>query len=85
MNWRVGGISDINMDGRADIVWVSASSLVAGNFLLDASGGSSSQLAQLVQAMAGFGGGSGAAESLDTTGLGADASQQSFLATPQHA
>ena len=22
LNWRVGGISDINMDGRADIVWV---------------------------------------------------------------
>src|SRR5262249_60748166 len=72
---------------------VSASSLVAVNFLLDTSGGSSgqpgagssSQLAQLVQGMAGFGGGSGAAESLDSTGLGADTSQQSFLTTPQHA
>jgi len=72
---------------------VSASSLVADNFLLDTSGGSSgqpgagssSQLAQLVQGMAGFGGGNGAAESLNTTGLGADTSQQSFLTTPQHA
>jgi len=37
-----------------------------------------------VQAMAGFGGG-GAADSSNTTPLGADASQQQFLATPQHA
>jgi hypothetical protein len=72
---------------------VSAPSLVADNFLLGTSGGSSgqsgagssSQLAQLVQGMAGFGGGSGAAESLNSTGLGADTSQQSFLTTPQHA
>jgi hypothetical protein len=40
---------------------------------------------QLVQAMAGFGGGSGAADSLNTTPLGADTSQQQFLTTPQHA
>jgi hypothetical protein len=72
---------------------VSASSLIADNFLLDTSGGSlgqlgagsSSQLAQLVQGMAGFGGGSGAAETLNSTGLGADTSQQSFLTTPQDA
>ena len=72
---------------------VAAASLVADNFLLDTSGGSlgqlgggsSSQLAQLVQGMAGFGGGSDAAESLNSTGLGADTSQQSFLTTPQHA
>jgi RTX calcium-binding nonapeptide repeat (4 copies)/FG-GAP-like repeat len=72
---------------------VSASSLVADNFLLDTSGGSSgqpgagssSELAQLVQGMAGFGGGSGAGESLNITGFGADTSQQSFLTTPQHA
>jgi hypothetical protein len=41
--------------------------------------------AQLVQAMAGFGGGSGAGESLNTTPLGADLSQQPLLTTPQHA
>jgi hypothetical protein len=40
---------------------------------------------QLVQAMAGFGGGSGAGESLNTTPLGADTSQQPLLTTPQHA
>jgi myo-inositol-hexaphosphate 3-phosphohydrolase len=40
---------------------------------------------QLVQAMAGFTDGSGAAESLNTPPLGADASQQTLLTTPQHA
>src|SRR5262249_37912158 len=50
-----------------------------------ASIGSSSQVAQLVQAMAGFGGSSGAADGLDTAPLGAETSQQALLATPQHA
>jgi hypothetical protein len=40
---------------------------------------------QLVQAMAGFGGGSGAVESLNAAPLSADPSQQSLLTTPQHA
>jgi hypothetical protein len=62
-----------------------------GGFAIDpptgstASMGDSSQAAQLVQAMAGFGGGSGAAESLNTVLLGADTSQQTLLTTPQHA
>jgi hypothetical protein len=47
--------------------------------------GDSGQAAQLVQAMAGFGGGGGAADSSNTAPLGADPSQQQFLATPQHA
>jgi hypothetical protein len=46
--------------------------------------GSSSQVASLVQAMAGFGG-SGAGESLNTVVLGAETSQQPLLTTPQHA
>ncbi len=51
-----------------------------------ASMGDSSQAAQLGQAMAGFGGGSGAAEPLNTPVLGAaDTSQQALLATSQHA
>jgi hypothetical protein len=41
--------------------------------------------AQLAQAMAGLGGGSGTAESLNITPLGADTSQQQFLTAPQHA
>ena len=40
---------------------------------------------QLVQAMASFGGGSGAADGLNAVSLGADMSQQTFLTTPQHA
>jgi hypothetical protein len=47
--------------------------------------GDSSHVAQLVQAMAGFGGGSGAADGLNAAALAADASQQTLLATPQHA
>ena len=48
------------------------------------SGGQSDSTSQLVQAMAGFGGG-GAADSSNTSPLGADTSQQQFLTTPQHA
>jgi hypothetical protein len=47
------------------------------------SGGQSDSTSQLVQAMAGFGGG-GTGDSSNTTPLGADTSQQ-FLTTPQHA
>ena len=47
-----------------------------------AMGGSTSQL---VQAMAGFGGGGGGADTSNAVPLGADASQQQLLATPQHA
>jgi hypothetical protein len=35
--------------------------------------------------MAGFGGGSGAGEGLNTVALGTDTSQQTLLTTPQHA
>jgi len=45
----------------------------------------SSQAAQLVQAMAGFGGGSGAADDLDIAAFAADAPEQSLLTTPQPA
>ena len=41
--------------------------------------------AQLVQAMAGFTGGRGAAENLNATALSADTSQQPLLTMPQHA
>jgi hypothetical protein len=47
--------------------------------------GSSGSTSQLVQAMAGFGSSSGAAESFHTFALGAETSQQSLLTTPQHA
>jgi hypothetical protein len=41
--------------------------------------------AQLVQAMAGFDGGSAAGEGLNAAPLSADTSQQTLLTTPQHA
>ena len=44
----------------------------------------SGDAAALVQAMAGFGGGNGAADGLNAGLLNADASQQQFLTTPQH-
>ena len=40
---------------------------------------------QLVQAMASFGGGSGAAENLNAAPMGADVPQPTLLTTPQHA
>jgi len=46
------------------------------------SGGQLGSTAQLVQAMAGFGGGNGAADSLNSAPLGADTSQQTLLTTP---
>jgi hypothetical protein len=48
-------------------------------------GSSDSSTSQLVQAMAGFGGGSGAGENLNTVALSAETSQQPLLTTPQHA
>ncbi len=47
--------------------------------------GSSGSASQLVQAMAGFGGGSGAADNLNTVALSAETSQQPLLIPPQHA
>jgi hypothetical protein len=62
-----------------------------GGFAVDpptassASMGGASEVGQLVQAMAGFGGGSGAADGLNTPALGTDTSEQSLLTTPQPA
>jgi len=58
-----------------------------GNKLMDAVTSSNQVVgstAQLVQAMAGFGGGS-AADTLNTVPLGTETSQQPLLTTPQHA
>jgi hypothetical protein len=49
-----------------------------------AAGSLDGSTSQLVQAMAGFGGGSGAGEGLNTAPLSAETSQQPFLTTPQH-
>src|SRR5262249_12941199 len=65
--------------GAALLGWVGLDGSLGG-FAADPPTGSS---AQLVQAMAGFGG-AGAADSFSTA-LGADASQQPLLTTPAHA
>jgi len=52
---------------------------------MGSSEGQPGSTSQLVQAMAGFGGGSGAAVISNTAPLGAETSQQQFLTTPQHA
>jgi hypothetical protein len=54
---------------------------IGGDFNSTTPAGSTSQL---VQAMAGFDGGSGAAGGLNAAPLGTDTSQQSFLTMPQH-
>ena len=54
-----------------------------GGIAIDLSVPSSGSTSQLVQAMAGFGGSSGAADGLNAAPLGADASQQMFLTSPQ--
>ena len=62
-----------------------------GGFAADAPGGSAaamggaSQVGQLVQAMAGFGGGSGAADGLNTLPVPGETSQQPLLTLPAHA
>jgi hypothetical protein len=62
---------------------------IAGHTAGVASGSSDSQLtdstSQLVQAMAGFSGGSGAVDSLNAVSISADPSQQQLLTAPQHA
>jgi hypothetical protein len=59
-----------------------------GGFAVDpaaASVGSSGSTSQLVEAMAGFGGTSGATDNLNAAPLSADTSQQPLLTMPQHA
>jgi len=48
-------------------------------------GATDGSTSQLVQAMAGFGGGSGAGEGLNAAPVSADTAQQPLLTTPQHA
>jgi hypothetical protein len=57
---------------------------IAANPSTPAMGASVGSNSQLVQAMAGFGGGSSAGESLNAP-LTSDMSQQTLLTTPQHA
>jgi phosphodiesterase/alkaline phosphatase D-like protein len=90
-----GAVITVDAHNAITLVGVTAAEIIANHtndFLFvdpptasAASMGGSNQAAQLVQTMAGFGGGSGAADGLNTAPLGADTSQQTFLTTPQHA
>ena len=76
-------ITGANFMGTVGLDWQ------LGGFAVDPPTGSTGSpdgsTSQLVQAMAGFGGGSGAGESLNAGPLSAETSQQQFLTTPQHA
>ena len=69
--------------GQVELEWQ------LSGFAADAStasiGSSDDSTSQLVQAMAGFGGDGGAADSSNTVLPSADTQQQPFLTTPQHA
>ena len=62
-----------------------AATSTVGGMAIDLSAQASGSTSQLVQAMAGFDGGSGAGESSNTAPLSAETSQQPLLTTPQHA
>ena len=79
---EITGISGASSNGLAP---ADLTVLPDGNKPMGAVTAGSDGTAQLVQAMAGFGGGSGAGESLNTVSLGADTTQQPLLITPQHA
>jgi alkaline phosphatase D len=88
-----GAVITVDAHNAITLVGVTAAEVIANHtndfFFVDpptasaASMGGSSQAAQLVQAMAGFGGGSGAADGLNAAPLGADTSQQTSLTPPQ--
>jgi hypothetical protein len=56
-----------------------------GGFAVDPPTNGSGDLGQLVQAMAGLGGGSGPADGLNAGFVNTDSSQQPLLTAPQHA
>jgi probable HAF family extracellular repeat protein len=70
LNWQVG---EFTIDPGTTLSSTNQLGIVSGS------------TPQLVQAMAAFGGGSGAADGLNTGFVNADTSEQPFLTTPQHA
>ena len=85
---QVYNIQDDTLTGSAALTPPASNPIAAtstvGGMATDFSAPASGSTSQLVQAMAGFGDGSGAAGGLNAAPLGADTSQQSFLTTPQH-
>jgi hypothetical protein len=86
--FEVYDIANNQLTGAASLGAVGTDWQVGG-FAADPPTGSTGSLdsstSQLVQAMAGFGGGSGAGEGLNAAPLSAETSQQTLLTTPQHA
>jgi phosphodiesterase/alkaline phosphatase D-like protein len=89
-----GAVITVDSHNAITLVGVTAAEVIANHtndfFFVDpptasaaSMGGSDGSASQLVQTMAGFGG--GATDISNTVPLGADTSQQTFLTTPQHA
>jgi hypothetical protein len=70
--------------GQVGLEWQLGGLAAAPPTASTASMGDSSQVTQLVQAMAGFSGGSSAGENLNTAPFGSDTSQQPLLTMPNH-
>jgi hypothetical protein len=87
--FEVYDIANNQLTGAAALGSVGLDWLVGGFAADPPTGGSmgsaDGSTSQLVQAMAGFGGGSGAANTSNIVPLGADTSQQTLLTTPQYA
>jgi len=82
--FEVYDIANNQLTGAAPLGSVGLDWQVGGFAAEPPAGSSAGSTSQLVQAMAGFGSGSGAAEGLNTGLVSADASQQTLLTTPQH-
>jgi hypothetical protein len=85
--FQVYNIADNQISGSAPLGTVGTEWQLGGfapSSPTGATGSSDGSSSQLVQAMAGFGGG-GAAETMNTAPLTAETSQQPLLTTPQHA
>ena len=94
-NTKTGGLEVYDIDSNQITGAASLGSVgmdwQLGGFAADGPGASSaamgtaSEVGQLVQAMASFGAGSGAADGLNASSLAQDSAQQALLTTPQHA
>jgi hypothetical protein len=83
--FQVYNIANNQITGSAPLGTVGTEWQLSGfapNSQTGAAGSSDGSTSQLVQAMAGFGGGSGAGESLNTAPLSTETSQQPLLTTP---
>jgi hypothetical protein len=83
-DWQFAGVGDFNDDGTSDFAMTQTG---VATWEFEVSGGHVTtahpvQTGQLVQAMAGFGGGAAADTTSNTVPLGAETSQQTLLTTP---